>query len=133
MASSPSERAPLLPGAYPADRVVRPRNDAVRYPLFTAGFLAILTLLIWTTTRHSALRDPANADLPALPQDPLERAYALLERHPLIDGHIDLPILFRERLHNDLSKVNLSDPSFPGHVNVPKLREGRVGGFFWSA
>ncbi|KZT38049.1 hypothetical protein SISSUDRAFT_1021994 [Sistotremastrum suecicum HHB10207 ss-3] len=67
-----------------------------------------------------------------LPGDPLEAALVVLGRAPVIDGHIDLPILVRGIYSNNVSSFDLNYP-MPGHVDIPRLREGRVGGFFWSA
>ncbi|KAK4058046.1 hypothetical protein OIO90_000785 [Microbotryomycetes sp. JL221] len=67
-----------------------------------------------------------------LPQDPLKRAHALLDKSPLIDGHVDLPILAREMYQNQPDRVKLENSHFSGHVTIPALRKGKVGGFFWS-
>src|SRR4029079_5731683 len=62
-----------------------------------------------------------------------ERARAILRTSPLIDGHNDLAFALRRRLDGlRTSTVDLS-----GHVDgldtdIPRLREGGVGGQFWS-
>ncbi|KAJ7782834.1 membrane dipeptidase-domain-containing protein [Mycena metata] len=66
-----------------------------------------------------------------LPKDPLRAALRILDAAPVIDGHIDLPILLRSRFGNNVSAVDLSK-EFVGHVDIPRLRQGKVGGFFWS-
>ncbi|TFK53905.1 hypothetical protein OE88DRAFT_1129777 [Heliocybe sulcata] len=43
----------------------------------------------------------------------------------------DLPDLVREFYRNNVSAVDLA-ARMPGHVDIPRLREGRVGGVFWS-
>lgn len=43
----------------------------------------------------------------------------------------DLPILVRSRYANNVSAFDLNG-RMPGHVDIPRLREGKVGGFFWS-
>jgi len=43
----------------------------------------------------------------------------------------DLPILVREFYANNVSAVDLTSP-MPAHVDIPRLREGKVGAFFWS-
>ncbi|KAJ3800332.1 membrane dipeptidase-domain-containing protein [Lentinula aff. detonsa] len=66
------------------------------------------------------------------PKDSMIAALAILEKAPVIDGHIDLPILVRYGGYaNNVSAVNLNS-RMPAHVDIPRLREGRVGGFFWS-
>lgn len=80
-----------------------------------------------------------------LPDDPLQRAKALTDRIPLVDGHNDLPHYIR--------KLRKKDPSFPlefdkelnetqrqklialGGVydtDIPRMKEGGVGAQFWS-
>jgi membrane dipeptidase len=65
--------------------------------------------------------------------DPLERAKALLARHPLIDGHNDLPWAIRESVTapRDVVAYDLRRPT-AGHTDLERLRKGGVGGQFWS-
>lgn len=49
----------------------------------------------------------------------------------MLSANTDLPILVRSRYANNVSAVDLTKP-FDGHVDIPRLREGQVGGFFWS-
>ncbi|WP_242914350.1 dipeptidase [Brevundimonas pishanensis] len=59
----------------------------------------------------------------------------ILRRTPLIDGHNDLPWAFRQGYQNDVHGVDLtSDLSMSTrlHTDIPRLREGGVGGQFWS-
>ncbi|MGH9456486.1 MAG: dipeptidase [Thermoanaerobaculia bacterium] len=74
---------------------------------------------------------------PALPDQALiERARAILDRVPLIDGHNDLPYQYRERVENRISELDVArdqsglDPRL--HTDIPRLREGGVGAQFWS-
>jgi len=62
----------------------------------------------------------------------LVRARALLERVPLVDGHNDLPWTLRETAAGDLSKVDLRKRGATVDTDIPRLREGRVSGQFWS-
>ncbi|MEQ8262049.1 dipeptidase [Pseudohaliea sp.] len=68
--------------------------------------------------------------LPGRADDALERARALLEAHPIIDGHNDLPWVIREY------GAEVADWDFhgevPGDTDIPRLRAGGVGGQFWS-
>ncbi|KAI0319593.1 renal dipeptidase family [Amylostereum chailletii] len=66
-----------------------------------------------------------------LPKDPKLAAELLLERSPVIDGHIDLPWAMRMLSANNVSAIDLESPT-AGHVDIPRLRKGKVGGFFWS-
>ena len=66
-----------------------------------------------------------------------ERASAILTHTPLIDGHNDLAILIRERYNNHINDEKFqklfSEGGMPAHVDLPRLKEGKVGGAFWSA
>ena len=43
----------------------------------------------------------------------------------------DLPELTRHYKRNNVSDIDLDKP-MPLHVDIKRLRDGRVGGFFWS-
>ena len=62
----------------------------------------------------------------------LVRARALLEKAPLVDGHNDLPWTVRENFGGDLSKVDLRKRGATVDTDIPRLRDGRVSGQFWS-
>jgi membrane dipeptidase len=55
---------------------------------------------------------------------------------PLIDGHNDLPWQYLERVKNHLAQIDLRQdqskltPAL--HTDLARLRQGRVGGQFWS-
>jgi membrane dipeptidase len=78
-------------------------------------------------------QEPARKD-----PDParVERARKILDASPLIDGHNDLPWEIRKRYQNHFDKIDLKagtaklDP--PMHTDIPRLRQGGVGGQFWS-
>jgi hypothetical protein len=46
------------------------------------------------------------------------------------DGHIDLAWLARLEYGNNVTSIDLDKPTI-GHVDIPRLRSGHVGGFFW--
>ena len=68
--------------------------------------------------------------------DYVDQAKRILEEVPLIDGHNDVPWQYRRRVDNHLDSIDLAqstkelDP--PMHTDLARLREGRVGGQFWS-
>jgi membrane dipeptidase len=66
-----------------------------------------------------------------LPKDPMLAALQVMENSPVIDGHIDLPGLARYQYSNNVSAIDLESP-MEGHVDIPRLKMGKVGGFFWS-
>ncbi|KAJ5159401.1 dipeptidase [Penicillium canariense] len=65
-----------------------------------------------------------------------DRVQNILTTTPLIDGHDDFPIQIRARFHNHINSPNFTDSfrhgTLPGHVDLPRLKKGQVGGTFWS-
>jgi membrane dipeptidase len=65
--------------------------------------------------------------------DPYERrAREILRESPLIDGHNDLAYALRERVGLHTSSVDLRVPQPALDTDIPRLRQGLVGGQFWS-
>ncbi|KAI0780904.1 membrane dipeptidase-domain-containing protein [Trametes elegans] len=107
------------------DRVQRATTvRAIAYGVLTTVFIVALVLLLF-------LWDKISGVVGRLPKDPHKAALVVLQSSPVIDGHIDLPGLVRSQFANNVTAVDLSRP-FPGHVDIPRLRQGKVGGFFWS-
>jgi membrane dipeptidase len=74
------------------------------------------------------------ADAPAW-QAHLAAAEDLLRRHPVVDGHNDLPWEIRKypAAPGDLEAYDLRTRAPErGDTDLPRLREGGVGGQFWS-
>ncbi|KAF5631397.1 membrane dipeptidase [Fusarium sp. NRRL 52700] len=67
---------------------------------------------------------------------PEERARHILSHTPLIDGHVDFPIVLRFAYGNQIYDDNFTQPfeqgELPGHVDLHRLRQGQSGGAFWS-
>ncbi|KAH6879875.1 microsomal dipeptidase precursor [Thelonectria olida] len=65
-----------------------------------------------------------------------ERVEVILENTPLIDGHNDLADVIRSTFNNHIYSSSFADPfvrgNLTGHVDLPRLAEGKVGGTFWS-
>lgn len=63
----------------------------------------------------------------------LERALRVLAETPLIDGHNDLPWAIRKNKDapHDVAAYDLRGRT-PGHTDLERLRQGRVGAQFWS-
>jgi membrane dipeptidase len=79
-----------------------------------------------------AIASPATAA-----DDPnLTRAYAVLKRQPIIDGHNDWPEQLRGQFGEKWWSVDLTADSrkfeSPLQTDIPRLHAGRVGGQFWS-
>ncbi|KAI5118569.1 hypothetical protein M0805_005860 [Coniferiporia weirii] len=125
MTNDDEERAPLI-SPYPPEATDEERTHRTRRLLSACGLLALFLVVLGLALGLGlgAIPDRGEGDPHAAARDVLARA-------PIIDGHIDLPILMRELYSNNISAINLRE-RMPGHVDIPRLREGRVGGFFWS-
>ncbi|WP_438293511.1 dipeptidase [Streptomyces sp. HUAS TT7] len=63
----------------------------------------------------------------------LDEARALLSRHPVVDGHNDLPWALRAKARYDLERCDLAtDLTGRTHTDLKRLRAGGVGAQFWS-
>jgi membrane dipeptidase len=61
-----------------------------------------------------------------------DRARALLDRFPVIDGHNDLPWALREAGSLDPARTDIAAPVPFTHTDLPRLASGGVGAQFWS-
>src|SRR5438874_10211098 len=64
--------------------------------------------------------------------DPLERARELLAVAPVIDGHNDLLWEARTRFDYDFDRLDIASAQPDVMTDIPRIREGRLGGQFWS-
>jgi membrane dipeptidase len=62
----------------------------------------------------------------------LEAARVLLDHHPIIDGHNDLPFAMRELVDYDIARLPLDERQSVTQTDLVRLAEGGVGGQFWS-
>lgn len=66
----------------------------------------------------------------------LDDARRILREAPLIDGHNDVPYQYRRRTENRLDALDFAggteDLEPEMHTDIPRLREGGLGGQFWS-
>lgn len=77
----------------------------------------------------------------AAQRTPEQVAAAALKAAPVFDGHNDVPEQLRDRYRNVIADFDFNDSSdVPSngwaeggmHTDIPRLRQGRVGGQFWS-
>src|SRR6201996_8401242 len=59
-------------------------------------------------------------------------ARELLSRHPLVDGHNDLPWAIRDEFGGDPVRARLAEPVPQTQTALPRLAAGGVGAQFWS-
>ena len=93
------------------------------------GLLFLIVCAAWFRWLSSGLSFTSESTLTA--------AEKVLVDNPLIDGHDDFLILVRaiygNRIYGDNFTAAFEDGGFAGHVDLPRLKQGRVGGTFWSA
>jgi membrane dipeptidase len=86
--------------------------------------LFVLALLLLAAAAH-AQTDAVSA-----------RIDRILREVPLIDGHNDLPEQYEDRVKDHLAQIDIAQDqsklSPPLMTDIPRLRQGRVGGQFWS-
>merc|ERR1711872_492239 len=72
----------------------------------------------------------------------LDRVNRLLTDFPVIDGHNDFAMGVRRLPRNDVSKLNFDEDLtqqepwasyWANHVDLPRMKKGKMGGQFWSA
>jgi membrane dipeptidase len=73
---------------------------------------------------------PATGQAPASPLD--ARVKAVMTEAPVIDGHNDLPWEMREKVRYDFDRRDIAKPQPVMMTDIPRLRQGHVGGQFWS-
>ncbi len=95
----------------------------------------------WVLLGLAVLSPQARAQEPQTAWQPpdralVERARKILDQVPLVDGHNDLPWEYRQRVKNQLAKIDLTADTSkleePLHTDIPRLRQGGVGAQFWS-
>ncbi len=74
----------------------------------------------------------AGAPAGAQPDALLAHARRLLREEPVIDGHNDLPDALRTKANGDPGALDLMQRQPDLMTDIPRLREGGVGGQFWS-
>jgi membrane dipeptidase len=68
-------------------------------------------------------------------RDFLDKARDFLARVPLVDGHNDLPFVIRldRTAKGDVATYDLRRAHQEGDTDIPRLKEGLLGGQFWAA
>ncbi|KAH9901803.1 dipeptidyl aminopeptidase [Xylariomycetidae sp. FL2044] len=105
-----------------------PDTPAGRNPLSTGIGLFLFLGISWYLASWYG-RDPV--------VDPLDyplRAEKILTSTPLIDGHNDLPYLLRLETRNKIydNKTFSFRDHLASHTDLVRMKQGRVGGQFWS-
>lgn len=122
----------------PADRTdtdASPMRTVMTLFIIAIGFALAITSLI--TSRSSGDAQAPVVGPPRTPTIIVARVEKILAETPLIDGHNDLAIMIRYLYRNNIYDPKFTKPFEEGgmrfHVDLPRLKEGKVGGAFWSA
>jgi membrane dipeptidase len=102
--------------------MVKTRGASIPFTVF-----ALVFPIIAAAAPARAQTAPPAADLA------LARALAVLAKHPVLDGHNDLPWAIRENAAapGDVDAYDLRSHT-KGATDLERMREGRLGGQFWS-
>jgi membrane dipeptidase len=103
--------------------------------LWRFGGWVLLGLSMTVVSQQARAQEPRAAWQP--PDRALvERARKILDQVPLVDGHNDLPWEYRQRVKNQLAKIDLKTDTSklekPLHTDIQRLRQGGMGAQFWS-
>ncbi|KAL2068546.1 hypothetical protein VTL71DRAFT_14883 [Oculimacula yallundae] len=150
--SYPSEQDPLLPGDKRSPEIhgSRPESFSDEYlkeeliddeqpKSSTSSNFApmILGLCILSCLFLIFMPSEIPGDDRPAPKTIHQRVNRILEDTPLIDGHNDLAIFIRAYYNNAIYGDDFKKPFEEGgmraQVDIPRLREGKNGGAFWSA
>jgi membrane dipeptidase len=100
-----------------------------------ASFIALL-LLNFGLLLTSFGQTPEKKSADAAPRPPVVLSDAAQRIHQeaiVIDGHNDLPYMYREKGDLGFQKIDIAQPQPTLHTDIPRLRKGNVGAQFWSA
>ena len=126
--SSPSPRSQPQRETGSNALVVHPQRQHVNWlkrwssSLAAVGLALLIAPFAWISSSEEPI-DPTNYAL---------RTQRVLKTTPLIDGHNDLPWLLRIELHNKIREGNPSFQRLLGHTDIARMRQGMMGGQFWS-
>src|SRR5512147_1338948 len=102
--------------------MVKTRGASIPFTAFSLFLAAIASSAPLQAPGAAPVADP-----------PLARALAVLAKHPVLDGHNDLPWAVRENAAapGDVAAYDLRQHT-KGATDLPRMREGRLGAQFWS-
>lgn len=104
--------------------------------------LLLVVALSLLNQQERRLTDGYRLDNSGSARERLDLAKRILAEVPLIDGHNDLPWNIRKFVHNRLRDFNLNadlknlppwSKSHWSQTDLPRMREGMIGGQFWAA
>ncbi|PMD31970.1 hypothetical protein L207DRAFT_500327 [Hyaloscypha variabilis F] len=112
-------------------------NDEQTSSTFNDILVLFVGLCFFLTLGFMFVPDDALGGWQPGPRTIEQRVNKILTNTPLIDGHNDLAILItfltQNQIYDDRFKKPFEDGGLEQHVDLPRLKEGMVGGAFWSA
>lgn len=125
-----------------SDSVAGPMARIFRTLFVFLFAVVLLTICVSALRSRDNSSEPPEGGSPDSPSKPephtIEgRVEAILASTPLIDGHNDLAIFLRYQYSNNITspkfRSEFENGGMPQHVDLPRLRNGKAGGAFWSA
>ena len=103
-----------------------------RYLRVGTAVLVVFSFVVLGSLGRAATNDKSIAPADRQPIVLTDRARELHAHSLLIDGHNDLPWEIRKQGSSSFEKMDISKPQSKLQTDIPRLREGGVGGQFWS-
>lgn len=101
------------------------------------GLIFFVVIVVVFASAFRSVDGPVGGPSPPARRSIEQRVDEILTTTPLIDGHNDLAILIRGRYKNDIYSEDFihdfEQGGMPLHVDLPRMRNGSIGGAFWSA
>jgi membrane dipeptidase len=104
--------------------------------VLSLGFLFVLLAAVLPGSGSARGEEKKDSPNPAKAREPVKLTDEGMRIHQealLIDGHNDLPWMFREKKDLSFRKIDLLKNQKDLHTDIPRLRKGNVGAQFWSA
>ncbi|KAL2004464.1 hypothetical protein VTN00DRAFT_3493 [Thermoascus crustaceus] len=125
------ETNPLLGSDKQPPQGAKTKTARRPFKIFVASLVTVVFISVFAV--HTILVHRGDGGRPLTVE---ERVDNILSHTPLIDGHNDFPFLIRYLFGNRIYGQNFTEPflhgNLSGHVDLPRLTKGKVGGTFWS-
>jgi membrane dipeptidase len=93
----------------------------------------VLCLVLSAAPGADDKKEPPDPSKPRPPVKLTDEGLRVHNEALLIDGHNDLPWMFREKNDFSFRKIDLLKNQPDLHTDIPRLKKGNVGAQFWSA
>lgn len=107
------------------------------FTIFTLVICFSLAVSVLIRGRFGGPDQAPEVGRPKVPTAIADRVDRILTENPLLDGHNDFAIRIRSIYNNNIYDAKFTQAFKKGglqsHVDLPRLKAGKVGGAFWSA